>query len=61
MIDGQLIAKERDAWFENKDGKICLDESILKSPEMVKYLRNRLEQAFLAGVKVAEKLTEEKE
>lgn len=45
------LAKERDAWFDSKEGQRCVGGS--PSGE---YLKNRLEVAFMAGVRAAEKL-----
>lgn len=37
-------ARARDAWFESADGARCLEDGAKGI-----YLRNRLENAFLAG------------
>ena len=54
MNQRNFIARRMLEWFDG-DGKKSLDVSILKSPEMEKYLRNRLEASFLAGVDAKEK------
>jgi hypothetical protein len=46
------LAKERDAWLESKEGRGCL-----AGTPTGQYLQNRLERAFMAGVRAAEKLT----
>lgn len=43
------LAFFRDQWFESNEGKSCLEPSILKNPEYVRFLKNRLEMAYLAG------------
>ena len=42
------LAKARDEWL-GAEGKLLLDDSILKNPGCLQYLRNRLEEAFIAG------------
>lgn len=49
------LAKARDNWFESAEGQQMLDATILFSPHHCKYLRNRLEVAFLAGYAAAKK------
>jgi len=43
------LAKARDEWFASKEGQQCTDLSILKAPNQLQYLENRLEMAFIAG------------
>lgn len=47
---GKEIAAARDAWLETDEGKQCLDYTW---PPAGKYLRNRLERAFIAGFDAA--------
>lgn len=47
------IAKARDEWFESKEGIECQD-----GEADGKYLRNRLEAAFIAGWNMAVALLE---
>lgn len=45
------LAFFRDQYFNSEEGKLSLDTSILKNPDMLKYLKNRLELAYDAGAK----------
>lgn len=47
-------AKARDEWLESEEGKEVMEESILRSESQKQFLKNRLERAFLAGVKFGE-------
>jgi len=47
------LAIKRDEWFESDEGKRCCDPTELGLPSR-KYLRNRLERAFLAGAEANE-------
>ncbi len=49
------LARSRDQWFKSDAGKRALDPSILSSPSLTKYLRNRLESAFIAGADISAK------
>ena len=49
------LAKARDMWLESDEGCRCCEGA----PTGI-YLRNRIECAFLAGVKIAEAQAEEK-
>jgi len=44
------LAKARDKWFDSQDGKACQEGAT-----QGQYLRNRLEQAFIAGWEACEK------
>lgn len=47
-------AKARDAFIESDEGKQLTDPiSLGARPDQRQYLRNRIETAFLAGVKAA--------
>jgi hypothetical protein len=48
------LAKARDKWMRSKEGRDCLDNGILFSPNHGPYLKNRLERAFIAGATWAE-------
>jgi len=50
------LAKARDEWFSSKEGQEAQDASILYSPHQSRWLRNRLEGAFIAGAKAQEKI-----
>jgi hypothetical protein len=50
-IDGRDLAKARDEWLASDEGKSCCD-----GWTGGQYLSNRLQLAFIAGVKAAEKL-----
>ena len=43
------LAKARDEWMESRDGKQAIEPSILREERLVKYLRNRIGGAFIAG------------
>lgn len=45
------LAFFRDQWFESPEGKACLNTSILSYPDNLKFLRKRLEVAYLAGAR----------
>lgn len=47
------LAHFRDEYFESEEGQSLLDTSILKRLDHTQYLRNRLEQAFLAGARTS--------
>ena len=47
------LAKARDKWLHSDEGKRGLDLSILKAASQKRFLKNRLESAFLAGAKWA--------
>lgn len=50
------LAIERDHWFASEEGKKCMGTTGLGlHPKNLKYLRNRLERAFLAGAAANEK------
>ena len=55
------LAIKRDEWFESDEGKKCSDASILSSDgvENRKFLKNRLEYAFLARAKANEEVATE--
>jgi len=51
------LAKARDAWFESDEGQRCNDPYTLTGAgDYAKYLKNRLERALLAGVKIGERM-----
>lgn len=51
--DGLAIAKARDAWFDSEEGARCASAYTLpKDATADKYLRNRLEAAFIAGASI---------
>jgi hypothetical protein len=52
------LAKARDEWIESDAGQSCCDDSTRVYGQ---YLRNRLERAFLAGARYAEKAKEAEE
>ena len=52
-MDGQIIAKARDKFFNSPEGKRCLQGRASGT-----YLRNRIERAFIAGIETAEAVTE---
>jgi len=53
-IDGKKVAKYLAAWLSSDEGKRCMGTSFLYNPaEGEKYLKNRMEAAFLAGVNAA--------
>jgi hypothetical protein len=43
-----------DKWIDSDEGKSCLDESILLGGSHLKYLKNRLWKAFMAGRRTKE-------
>lgn len=49
MTDPTVLALAE--YFASTEGQLAQDMSILRSPEVQRYLRNRLEGAFLAGVR----------
>lgn len=53
--DGREIAKARDAWFESKEGLDCCDFLTLGKygHGAERFLKNRLERAFLAGSRLS--------
>jgi len=55
------LAIKRDEWFASEEGvKCCQPDSLLDSPsDPGKYLRNRLEIAFLAGAKAEHAVSED--
>jgi hypothetical protein len=53
------LAKARDKWFRSEDGKRCLTDSILIHSKYRRYLKYRLECAFLAGAQAHEKILSE--
>lgn len=54
------LAILRDKWFESEEGKTCANVSTLTCGigNEDKFLRNRLEAAFLAGAKANEEAQE---
>ena len=48
------LAKARDEWFESEEGKRAMEDHILYSPTHARFLKDRLETAFLAGATWAE-------
>ena len=51
------LAQARDAWFESDEGKGCTNcQSLNIDPQQYRYLRNRLERAFLAGAAAQERI-----
>lgn len=53
-IDGKLIAQSYDQWINSEEGSRCCDVEILKEAKDLKYLKNRLWLAFMAGQKSME-------
>ena len=53
------LAIARDDWFDSTQGKIALDTAILRSAADIRFLRNRLELAFLAGAKAQKQIDKE--
>ena len=54
------LAIKRDDWFASVEGKRCSDIKTLSRPGGTdKYLRNRLEQAFLAGALANEEVAQD--
>jgi hypothetical protein len=49
-----FIMRRMQQFFDSDEGKSCLDVSILKSPEMKRFLENRLHIAFIQGVAAGE-------
>lgn len=49
--EGTDMASARDHYFEG-EGVDLLDVSILRKPELRRYLANRLESAFLSGYRI---------
>ena len=54
------LAIKRDEWFDSNEGKSCMeiDKLALHSSHR-KYLKNRLEAAFLAGAKADAEVQQE--
>ncbi len=59
----KLIAELRDQWFKSLEGIRCADPGSLSGDINSRriYLKNRLECAFLAGVKAAESIQQPQE
>lgn len=56
-FDGKALAAARDAWFASDEGEQCMQPELLYNPvEGQRYLKNRLERAFLAGANAAIKV-----
>ena len=58
------LAIKRDEWFASKEGMKCADAASLTSMRRTReniniYLKNRLEQAFLAGARSTTEIAEE--
>lgn len=51
--DGRVLAKARDAWLESDEARMLAND--INGPVGGKYLRNRLELAFVAGYEAAER------
>ena len=47
MADGKVLAAARDAWQASDEGRMLASD--INGPVGGKYLRNRLEVAFIAG------------
>ncbi|PCI54178.1 MAG: hypothetical protein COB36_10840 [Alphaproteobacteria bacterium] len=43
------LAIKRDEWFVSDEGQKCMSLSLMYEDNVAKFLRNRLEAAFLAG------------
>lgn len=55
-MEGTEIVREWQAWLNTDEGRKAANPHTLPPTETASvYLRNRLEQAFQAGVKAAEK------
>ena len=50
------LAIKRDEWFESSAGLSCLGRSILRYDCRQEFLKERLEEAFLAGAKANEEV-----
>jgi len=49
-LNGLLMSNAKDEWFESNVGQSCLQPEILYNPkDGLKYLKERLEAAFIAG------------
>lgn len=55
------LAIKRDEWFESDEGKRCCADGLSGREDAKKYLKNRLEAAFLAGAKANEAVKKELE
>jgi len=55
------LAIKRDNWFKSNEGRKCLNKSSLLCDKDSKYLKNRLELAFLAGATANTEVLEELE
>lgn len=55
-MEGKQIIQEWTAWIESDEGRIAANSHTLPPTEAANtYLRNRLELAFQAGVRAAER------
>jgi len=53
-VNGSKMAKAKNDWFASKVGQSCLKPEILYNPEAgQKYLKERLEAAFIAGAQAS--------
>lgn len=48
-ISGKLISQSYEAWEKSEEGSKCCDGDILNNSSQLKYLKNRLWLAFMAG------------
>lgn len=49
IIPAGIVSELYDAWRQTREGRLCLDPSILKGAQYERYLRVRIESAYLAG------------
>lgn len=50
-----FVSRRLIEFLESDEGKKCLSADILKSPEMKRFLENRLHTAFIYGVEAGER------
>ena len=53
------LAIKRDEWFGSEEGRKCCDAATLGHIQPERFLRNRLERAFLAGAKADAEVQQE--
>lgn len=51
------IAKARDEWLESEEGIRCCGSGFLRHVDDARYLQNRLELAFMAGIQAEKRTT----